>query len=137
MDTLAIALPPGAARTSTTLASTISSDGRIRVYDLAAVPSNPGEPAELEPRAVYDSKGSRLTCMAMADGDAVGPVAGKRKRADDDEDEDADGWAPGTNPDGEISEEEDASEEGESGSEGEEEGEEEIEEEDEEEAEED
>ncbi|GJE93253.1 WD40 repeat-like protein [Phanerochaete sordida] len=133
VDTLALALPPapGSARTRTTLVSTISSDGRIRVFDLAAVPAAPagGAPAECAPLAEYDSKGSRLTCLAMADGDDLAVGAGaataagaKRKRAEDDA-ESADEWAEQQNPEGEISEEEDASEEGESEEEAELEGE--------------
>ena len=86
VDTLKIALPPlsSGKRTATTIASTISSDGKVRVYDLAEVPSTPeGKPKELTPIAEYDSKGSRLTCMAMADGEMSPHAAnGKRKRED-------------------------------------------------------
>ncbi|EKM50100.1 uncharacterized protein PHACADRAFT_32944 [Phanerochaete carnosa HHB-10118-sp] len=120
IDALAVALPPasGTHRTSTTLVGTISSDGKIRVYDLASMPVEAAEaPAELHPLTEYDSKGSRLTCMAMADGDdvtgAAAAAGGKRKREVQD-DESADGWAERQNPEGEISQEEDASEEGES-----------------------
>lgn len=113
---------------------TISSDGKIRVFDLADVPVESADdaPAELHPLTEYDSKGSRLTCMAMADGDDVAGVAnvsGKRKREERDE-VSADEWAEQHNPEGEISEEEDASEEGEEEEEieGEKEDEEEVEE---------
>ena len=103
IDTLQIALPPiqtsPRPRTSTTLVSTISSDGRVRLYDLAAVPevskesvdkeSVDKESVEVEPVTTYDSKGSRLTCVAMADGDGdgVGSLNGKRKRVEEGEDE--------------------------------------------------
>lgn len=91
------------------------------MYDLATVPhSTPSsdEALQIEPLAVYDSKGSRLTCVAMADGDvAAASSNGKRKRPDEDDDEvveGADEWAPQQNPGGEVSDEEGASEEGES-----------------------
>ena len=122
-----IALPPipSTKRTSTTLVSTISSDGKIRVYDLAAVTSDASikAPLQIDPLTEYDSKGSRLTCMTIADGDDAAPVNGKRKREVTDEDADvesADEWAVHQNPSGEESEEEDASDEGESGEEEEE-----------------
>lgn len=102
VDTLSIALPPiegqPEAKTSTILATTISSDGRIRVFNLAEVPSGPASPNEkvqLHAVVEYDTKGTRLTCMAMADGeqaaDVVASVNGKRKRGiDGEEDEDHD-----------------------------------------------
>ena len=95
--TLTIALPPapGSARTQTTLVGTISSDGRIRVFDLGAVPAAPdgGAPAESGPLAEYDSKGSRLTCMTMADGDDLAAAAsalskaGEKRKREEEEDE--------------------------------------------------
>ncbi|KAI0343342.1 WD40 repeat-like protein [Trametopsis cervina] len=100
VDTLSIALPPISdapdARTSTTLVSTISSDGKVRVFDLADVPAGPVTPndvSQLSALMEYDTKGTRLTSMAMAGGDAGGgqapSVNGKRKRGDEDgEDED-------------------------------------------------
>lgn len=121
VETLSIALPPipdaPDARSSTTLASTICSDGKIRVFDLALLPakdsSSSGERPHLSPLAEYDTKGTRLTCMAIADGEAVStstPANGKRKRVVEEE---------------EVSEseaEEDIEEEGEEGEEEENEG---------------
>ena len=83
VNTLKIALPPlpNGKRKSTTIAATISSDGKVRVYDLADLPSVAEEQAkELTAIAEYDSKGSRLTCMALADGETS--ALGKRKRVD-------------------------------------------------------
>lgn len=89
---------------STTLVSTISSDGKVRVYDLAAIAteSPSGELLEISPVAEYDTKGSRLTCMTMADGDNVPqPINGKRAREMEDpgsdgdsavESDESDGW---------------------------------------------
>lgn len=98
VQTLSIALPPSSGRTSTTIVSTVSSDGKIHIYDMASLPSTPSlspnspqKLIEIKPVAEYDSKGTRLTCVALADGEmegAGGPVNGKRKRAEDG-DEDA------------------------------------------------
>ena len=60
--------------------------------------TGPEDLVEINPIAAYDSKGTRLTCVALADGEDVGsPVNGKRKRADegvvsedDEESDDAD-----------------------------------------------
>ena len=99
VQTLDIALPAQESSTpaSTKIICTASSDGRIHIYDLARVPGgDSGGIEEIKPEAVYDSKGTRLTCVALADGDAAGTskevVTGKRKRdgveeGDEDHDE--------------------------------------------------
>ncbi|CAA7269264.1 unnamed protein product [Cyclocybe aegerita] len=94
VQTLEMALPEASGRKSTTIAATVSSDGFINVYDIAAIPSsseNPsGLPKTIEPQTSYDSKGTRLTCITLADGDASSaPIAGsgKRKRDEDAEEE--------------------------------------------------
>ena len=89
VDTLEVSLPN---QTTTTVVATISSDGKARVYDLAQVPKPvPKSKVEtIEPVGEYDSNGSRLVCLTLADSDGVqegGSVAGKRKR-DEDEAED-------------------------------------------------
>ena len=67
---------------------TISSDGKVRLYDLAALPASAEEKTQLEPVAEYDTKGTRLTCLAVGDGDVAAPLAnGKRKREADEDDE--------------------------------------------------
>ncbi|KAG8879570.1 hypothetical protein FRB98_005650 [Tulasnella sp. 332] len=140
MDTLQVSLPTSldASPLVTTYLTTISSDGKIHVYDCADVPphatsssspsaSKPSSAAKaIHPIARYDTKGSRLTCVAFADGEVplhVNGVAGKRKRvalegvqgADEDEDEDDDDESE----EGEASEEdsniEDELEEGDDG----------------------
>ncbi|TFK92460.1 WD40 repeat-like protein [Polyporus arcularius HHB13444] len=94
VDTMRIALPAGAAREETTVVCTISSDGKMRLYDLAALPASSEaqqqEKVQLEPMAEYDTKGTRLTCVTLADGDvgAHAAASGKRKRADDDDEDD-------------------------------------------------
>lgn len=102
MDTLRVSLP--GTPSSTTLVSTISSDGKVRVYDLAAIAteSPTRELLEISPVVEYDTKGSRLTCMTMADGDSVPqPSNGKRARETEDpgsdgdsavESDESDGW---------------------------------------------
>lgn len=97
MDTIRVALPAGASRASTTLVCTISSDGKVRLFDLAALPVSSEERTQLEPVAEYDTKGTRLTCVALAEGDAAEtstPAAGKRKREDDEEAEQEQEWEP-------------------------------------------
>lgn len=76
------------------------------MFDLALVPRevDPGEGVmQIEPEVEYDTKGTRLTCIALADGDDEGEgvmaTMGKRKRGERDGDDDGDG-------DGEEEEEE-------------------------------
>ena len=70
IDTIRIALP-STLRDSTTISSTVSSDGIVNVYDLSLLP--PPSPTEttdvpdISPVVTYDSKGSRLTCVTLAD----------------------------------------------------------------------
>ncbi|RXK37655.1 hypothetical protein M231_05067 [Tremella mesenterica] len=51
---------------ASTLLSSVSSDGLINVYDLSPVMEKSEETSQ--PIATYDTKGSRLTCVVMADG---------------------------------------------------------------------
>lgn len=55
---------------TTTLLSSVSSDGLINLYDLAQVfeHTDKGEENKLDPVGSYDTKGSRLTCCFLADG---------------------------------------------------------------------
>ena len=70
------ALPFSTPRTSqspanyTVLLTSVSSDGHVNLYDLDAV--HPiGAPKEvIQPIASYDTKGTRLTCVFLADGRA-------------------------------------------------------------------
>ncbi|RDB18437.1 p21-activated protein kinase-interacting protein 1-like [Hypsizygus marmoreus] len=96
VQTLSVALPVSTGRTSTTIVCTVSSDGKIHIYDMATLPSKDKEDVvDIAPAAVYDSKGTRLTCVALADGDVegVGEVTdAKRKREEEEhEEENADG----------------------------------------------
>ncbi|PFH50307.1 hypothetical protein AMATHDRAFT_145511 [Amanita thiersii Skay4041] len=109
VQTITIQLPPSyTPRRQTTFACTASSDGKIRVFDLASLPrsphssteSNNNAPVEIEPVAEYDTKGTRLTCLTVADGDPEGDgegggVAGKRKRDVEDDDGNGDGDGDG------------------------------------------
>ncbi|KAF7317698.1 Glycosyltransferase family 39 protein [Mycena kentingensis (nom. inval.)] len=105
VQTLDIALPAGAPRASTTIVCTVSSDGKIHLYDLAAVPETQAgkEVVEIAPVAVYDTNKTRLTCVTLADGDGAtgeeaAEVNGKRKHVEDaeveedEEDGDDDEW---------------------------------------------
>ncbi|KAI9440753.1 WD40-repeat-containing domain protein [Lactarius indigo] len=100
LDTIKIALP-STTRRSTTLLSSVSSDGTINVYDLSLLPPGLSEEiVETSPVVQYDSKGSRLTCVTLADGDVdrleqPEPKKGtKREREPESEDEgeDEDEW---------------------------------------------
>jgi len=69
---------------------TVSSDGFINLYDIASVPTSneapPQKPTQIKPLTSYDSKGTRLTCVTLADADAelsTIPQNGKRKRPED------------------------------------------------------
>lgn len=75
LDTLRIALPIPL-RPSTTILTTVSSAGSVHLYDLFALPSTPStslaveykDLPQIEPVAIYDTKGSRLTCVTLGDG---------------------------------------------------------------------
>jgi protein MAK11 len=92
VQTIGIALPISSGRTSTIIACTVSSDGNVNLYDIAAIPDQPStdtpqKTKQIEPLATYDSKGTRLTCVTLADGDmdTDGTVNGKRKRENDED----------------------------------------------------
>ncbi|KAJ7623718.1 WD40-repeat-containing domain protein, partial [Roridomyces roridus] len=92
LETLSIALPPASGRPSTTIVCTVSSDGNIRLFDLAALPAQrSSEVLEIKPVVEYDTKGTRLTCVTLADGDAAGgeQLNGKRKRDEEEEEQSA------------------------------------------------
>ncbi|KAL5492334.1 MAK11 [Sanghuangporus weigelae] len=75
----------------TTIMSTVSSDGWVRIFDLGTLDSIGSTTAskgviQLEAIASYDTKGSRLTCCTLADGETpVQSVTRKRKHEDGDE----------------------------------------------------
>jgi len=119
LQTLDIALPPSSGRTSTTIVCTVSSDGKIHVYDLDHIPSRVDKVVEIAPVAEYDSKGTRLTCVTLGDGEVLGgvdgQVNGKRKREDDeeggDESVEEDGFGSGWEDEGEVGGEEEVEDE--------------------------
>ncbi|KAH7890993.1 WD40-repeat-containing domain protein [Phlebopus sp. FC_14] len=101
VETLDIALPASSstdARKMTTIVCTISSDGKIFVYDLAELPEKVQDNPQLRPVAEYDTKGTRLTCLTIAEGRPAGEsktINGKRKREGEKESEDEeDEWKP-------------------------------------------
>lgn len=67
LSALAFPAPAG----PTTLLTTVSSDGWINVYDLGSMPGTPE--TELKPVVGYDTKGSRLTTVSMAEGGVPRP----------------------------------------------------------------
>lgn len=94
ISTLDLYLP--SSETKTTVIASCSSDGKINVYDLAAATAAGGK--DIEPLASYDTEGSRLICVTLADdaepASAVAPDANENQepgaRFEDDEDEDED-----------------------------------------------
>lgn len=102
IDILSVAIPssPSKPRTWTRIVASVSSDGFIRIFDLGALPAPHSTPIELsgekggipalEAVAEYDTKGSRLTCCTLADGETPAKVGtGKRKRVEVSSDDDA------------------------------------------------
>ena len=92
-----MALPGSDYQTSTptTIIGSVSSDGKIRVFDLNAIPtkSNREEKLEIACIAEYDTNGSRLICCVLADGESrtTSQTSNKkRKTADAEEDGDED-----------------------------------------------
>ncbi|KAJ4476186.1 WD40-repeat-containing domain protein [Lentinula aciculospora] len=112
MQTLNISLPSPTLLTpssdnrihchSTTILSTVSSDGKINVYDLGYLSRSNTEQSTtqtIQPVATYDTKGTRLTCVTLGEGDMViDNITGKRSREEEDEvssdkdDEGGDDW---------------------------------------------
>jgi hypothetical protein len=103
IDTIRVALP-STGREPTTILSSVSSDGTVNVYDLSLLPPpapvaiEPSDVPEISPVVTYDSKGSRLTCVTLAEGDvdhaeqhSTEKVA-KRKRESDSEAEEEEEW---------------------------------------------
>ncbi|CAE6468432.1 unnamed protein product [Rhizoctonia solani] len=63
---------PGSKDQKINLMSSASSDGIIFIYDLSQIPRNSNTEdsvPQLKPITSYDTKGSRLVCLTMADGD--------------------------------------------------------------------
>jgi len=83
VQTLQIATELSTGRSSTTVVATVSSDGKMHVYDLARVPEDSAEVAQIEPCGEYDSKGTRLTCITLAEGDAPSKEADKEQEEEE------------------------------------------------------
>ena len=91
-DFLHVKLPdvPESTRASTILITTISSDGKIRIFDLASIPPVGASAVEISPLTEYDTNGSRLTCCTMAESERI-VRPGKRKLDDESESDEDDG----------------------------------------------
>ncbi len=88
IDTLRITTPGGSSKV---LLTTISSDGFILLYDTSELEKEraDSEVLSIEPFARYDTKGTRLTCVAFAE-DApppTAPVNGQKRRLPETDDE--------------------------------------------------
>lgn len=68
------------------------------MYDLAALPADAKEKLQLHPVAEYDTKGTRLTCLTVAEGRPAARssvVNGKRKEREEDMDNEEEAeWEP-------------------------------------------
>lgn len=119
VETLQISLPEQSknGRKSTTIVCTVSSDGKIFIFDLASLPEKASkEILQIHPKAEYDTKGTRLTCVTIAEGEVVaGSTNGKRKRTsageESGEEDDEEDWTFGAPPD-DVEEESEGEEEG-------------------------
>jgi protein MAK11 len=122
---LRIALPasPSQPRASTTILASASSDGKILLYDLFALPPSPEASADVATSqlahvAEYDSVGSRLTCVALAEDGAMpqpedvedAEVVGQKRKAHDDQGSETDSVDPDADEDEEEDEVEDEAE---------------------------
>ncbi|BGP21254.1 WD40 repeat containing protein [Rhodotorula toruloides] len=125
MDLLEVALPTSdsaSSPSSTIVLTTISSDGKINLYDLARLPTPSSTPSdgkgkgnkatvpapieakEIEPVASYDTDKTRLTCVC-----AIGLVERKKGADGKDVEESTDEEEAGDEEDGEETEEEELS----------------------------
>jgi hypothetical protein len=96
ISVLRLQLPEDDSKAVKTLFSTVSSDGKINVYDLSTAFTSPTSDVAvaaadaIQPIASYDTKGSRLVCCTMAESSAghrvVRESAGGDYEVDDDED---------------------------------------------------
>jgi len=118
LDLLEVALPT-AEPSSTIVLTSISSDGKINLYNLAQLASAPKDEngvAQLSPAAVHDTDGSRLTCVGVVglvdrkDG-GQGGDDGEESSDEEEESDDEDDEEFGEGDEG--SEEEEGSEDGE------------------------
>jgi hypothetical protein len=105
IDTIRVALP-STRRDSTTILSSVSSDGTVSVYDLSLLPPPapiaPSDIPEISPVVTYDSKGSRLTCVTLAEGEvdhaerpSPGKVAKRKRESDSEAEEEWEGLLEG------------------------------------------
>ncbi|KAG2072448.1 WD40 repeat-like protein [Suillus decipiens] len=101
VEILPLALPQSTkanALLSTIILCTVSSDGKIHVYDLASLPAGQkagSEVLQISSVAEYDTKGTRLTCVTIAEGEAPAngkSANGKRKRGDEDSEDEDEEW---------------------------------------------
>ncbi|KAF9269228.1 WD40 repeat-like protein [Marasmius fiardii PR-910] len=116
IETLTISLPQkDTTPKTTTIVTTVSSDGKIHVYNLAALGTEESkEIVEIQPATEYDTKGTRLTCVTLAESDegglTVSSVNGKRKRdtEEDEESHDEEGIEGGVEREEEVEMEEES-----------------------------
>lgn len=104
-----LSLPGQSSENFSLTATTISSDGRIRIFDVSRIYSQilasssdssvllPSEPIEIRAIAVHDTKGARLTSLSVVGGDGSLP---QRSNGDEDEEHEEDSEADEDESDG-------------------------------------
>ncbi|ODO01927.1 protein MAK11 [Cryptococcus wingfieldii CBS 7118] len=93
ISSLPFTVPTPSGPRPTVLLSSVSSDGFINLYDLAQTldKEEDGEENKIEPSAKYDTKGTRLTCVFLADGQEAAKIKKvKEEIVSEDEDESED-----------------------------------------------
>lgn len=109
---LSIPSSPNGDGFTTKILASCSSDGKIHIYDLSLLPapclatSSDDLVKKLEPIGLYDTKGTRLTCLTLAGGDARVPSLPVRVSHEDERNEgksreDEEGEEGSDGPDGE------------------------------------
>ncbi|ORY80266.1 WD40-repeat-containing domain protein [Leucosporidium creatinivorum] len=98
LDLLEVALPGSTVEepASTVVVTSVSSDGKINLYDLAilaskktALPAGSTELIDIEPSASHDTEGTRLTCVNAVGMAAVKKGANVGEEEEDDEESDS------------------------------------------------
>lgn len=93
MDTLSI-VSKSSSNSWTTILSTASSDGFLRIFDLSQLKDEGEHDVQiLDSVAEYDTKGSRLTCCTLADNELHSiKTTAKRKQVEEEEEEEFSGF---------------------------------------------
>ncbi|WVQ76400.1 hypothetical protein IAR50_006066 [Cryptococcus sp. DSM 104548] len=92
ISSLLFTVPTPSGPRPTVLLTSVSSDGLINLYDLAQTleKEEDGEENRVEPASQYDTKGTRLTCVFLADGQEAGKIRKVKEEVVSEEEEESD-----------------------------------------------